>query len=110
MAKLTALPHMDIISGFRGVIDFYINHQTCDPELKGAGIPCARKWPRSPGHDRAPAVEAQWQAFSDSSKLWSTLSPEIQAAYNEMAQGTGLTGRDMFTRSYLTGLFRYDFP
>lgn len=110
MAKLKVLPSLAIISGFRGKIDFYINHQTCDPELKGAGIPCARKWPRSPGHERAPAVEAQWQPFSDSSKLWSTLSPEIQAAYNEMAEGTGLTGRDMFTRSYLTGLFRYDFP
>jgi len=110
MAKLTALPSLAIISGFRGKIDFYINHQTCHPEFRGAGIPCARKWPRSPGRKRAPAVEAQWQAFSDSSKLWSTLSLEIQAAYNKMAEGTGLTGRDMFTRSYLSGLYRYDFP
>jgi len=110
MAKLKVLPSLAIISGFREKVDFYINHQTCDPELKGPGIPCARKWPRSPGHKRAPAVEAQWPAFSNASKLWSTLSPEIQAAYNEMASGTGLSGRDFFTRSYLTGLFRYEFP
>jgi len=110
MAKLKALPSLAIISGFRGKIDFYINHQTCDPELQGTGIPCARKWPRSPGHDRAPAVQAQWQAFSDASKLWATLSDDIQQAYIAMAEGTGLSGRDMFTRSYLTGLFRYDFP
>lgn len=108
MAKLTELPHMDIISGFKGKLDFYINYQTKDPETRGSGIVCARKWPRSPGHRRAPAVEAQWAAFAYAAAHWTALSPEIQAAYNEMASGTGLSGRDFFTRSYLTGLYRYD--
>lgn len=110
MAKLTALPHMDIIDGFKGKVDFYINHQTCDPELKGEGIPCARKWPRSPGHERAPAVMATWEAFAYAAAKWNDLSQEIQDAYREMASGTGLSGRDMFTRSYLTGLYRYPYP
>ena len=108
MAKLKVLPHLDIIDGFKGKVDFYLNHQTCDPDLKGKGIPCARKWPRSPGHLRAPAVMARWSAFAYSSSEWNNLSPEIQSGYNEMASGTGLSGRDMFTRSYLTGLYRYE--
>lgn len=97
MAKLVKLPSLATISGFKGVIDFYIHD----------GVPCARKWPRSPGHRRAPAVVAQWAAFSYSAWQWNNLSPEIQDAYKALASGTGLSGRDMFTRSYITGLYRY---
>lgn len=107
MAKLANLPALDIISGFKGTIDFYVNYQACDREVAGDGIPCARKWPRSPGHVRAPAVEAQWTAFTTAASLFPTLSQEIRDAYNAMASGTGLTGRDLFTRSYLSGLYRY---
>lgn len=110
MATLKTLPHQDIISGLKGKIDFYVYHASKDPELRGKGTVCARKWPRSPGHKRAPAVEAQWPAFTYAASHWTNLSQEIQDAYNEMATGTGLSGRDMFTRSYLTGLYRYDFP
>lgn len=100
MAKLTVLPELAIIDGFKGKVDFYLHD----------GIPCARRWPRSPGKRRAPAVEATWEAFAYAAAKWKDLPPEIQAGYNEMASGTGLSGRDMFTRSYLTGLYRYDFP
>ncbi len=93
MAKLTALPSQAIISGFKGVIDFYLY----------MGIPVARKWPRSPGKRRAPAVEAQWPAFATAARLWSTLSKEIQDAYIETAAGAGKTGRDLASRAYLSG-------
>jgi len=108
MAKLTALPSLDIISGFRGVIDYYVNYQSCNREVAGKGIPCARRWPRSPGKRRAVAVEAQWPAFTESSQYWLQLSPEVQDAYKKMASGTGLSGRDMFTRGYISGLYRYE--
>jgi len=108
MAKLLALPSMDIISGFKGVIDFYVNYQSCDRSVAGSGIPCARRWPRSPGHKRAPAVEAQWSAFSEASQYWSQLTQDVQDAYNKMASGTGLSGRDMFMRAYIKGLYRYE--
>lgn len=108
MAKLEALPSMDIISGFKGVIDFYVNYQACDREVSGPGIPCARRWPRSPGHRRSPAVEAQWSAFSLAAGYWKQLTPVVQDAYNKMASGTGLTGRDLFTRGYISGLYRYE--
>jgi hypothetical protein len=94
MARLTNLPELAIINGFKGVIDFYVHD----------GIPCARRWPRSPSAPRAPAVQATWQVFKDGVSLWPTLSPAIQAFYNEMAVGTNMTGRDLFMQSYMIGL------
>ena len=100
MAKLDLLPAQAIIDGLKGVLDFY-NHK---------GINCVRTWPRSPGHKRAPAVEAQWAAFSYSAKEWNNLSPEVQQAYRDLAAGTVYTGRDWFTRAYLTGIYDYPKP
>jgi len=94
MAKITKLPGIAVIKGFRGTLDFYV----------WRGIACVRKWPRSPGHDRAPAVQAQWPAFSEATKLWSQLSPEVQDAYNRMAAGTHLSGRDLSVKLYLSNL------
>lgn len=100
MAKLLEMPHEDIISGFKGSIDFYL----------WCGIPCARSWPRSPGTVRAPAVMAQWPSFTYASREWNNLSPAVQRAYHELARNSGLSGRDMQMRSYLQGLYRYPIP
>ena len=97
MAKLEVLPHQAIISGFNGVIDFYVHD----------GLACARRWPRSPGHRRAPAVQAGWESFTYASKLWSLLSPEVQAAYNSQASDSGLSGRDLMARGFLSGIYTY---
>ena len=97
MARLEVLPSQDIISGMKGKVDFYLWH----------GIPVARKWPRSPGSKRSAAVEAQWPAFADAARLWSELSDDIQAAYREMAGGSGKSGRDVFTQSYLKDIYGY---
>ena len=96
MAKLTALPSMAIISGLKGTIDFYL----------WRGIPVARKWPRSPGHKRAPRVEAQWPAFATASRLWNLMDPDLRAAYIETAHGTTLSGRDLAQRAYLSGYLK----
>ncbi|MBA7705778.1 hypothetical protein ES703_114617 [subsurface metagenome] len=98
MAKVTTFPAKDIISGFKGKLDFYVHD----------GIPCVRLWPRSPGHKRAPAVEAQWTAFTQAAQYWHLVSKEVQDAYNKMASGTGLTGRDLYTRGFIRGLYRYE--
>ena len=100
MAKLLVMPHQAIIDGFKGVVDFYVH----------MGIPCARAWPKSPGHLRSAAVMAQWPIFSYASKEWPNLSQAVQDAYNELATDSGLSGRDMFMRGYLTGLYRYPIP
>lgn len=92
MAKITRLPPTAIIGGFKGKVDFYIH----------CGQPCARSWPRSPGHDRAPTVEKGWPAFTWAAKNWNSLSPAVQEAYNHQAQGTNLTGRDLFVKGFIT--------
>jgi len=97
MAKIKALPAEHIIAGFKGKLDYYLHD----------GLACVRKWPRSPGHRRAPAVEAGWSAFAYAAAEWKNLSPEVQDSYNRMAEGTGLSGRDMFERAYLKGVYPY---
>lgn len=96
MAKLTVLPHQAIIDGLKGKLDFYL----------WMDIPVARKWPRSPGKRRAPAVEAQWDTFSYASKLWPYLAPEIQEAYRITVHGTNLSGRDLAVKAYMKGYLK----
>lgn len=93
MAKLKALPGKDVIGGFRGTIDFYVH----------CGVPCARSWPRSPGRKRAPLVEEQWPAFAFAGNYWAKLPTEVIEAYNENASGFPVSGRDIFTKSYING-------
>lgn len=100
MAKIKKLPSAAIIDGFRKVIDYYVY----------MGVPCARKWPKSPGHRRTPEVEAQWAIFKEAVALWDQISPEVRQAYEEMAVTTNLTARDMFIRGYISGTLRYYVP
>ena len=97
MAKLTKLPGVQVVSGLKGVIDFYV----------WMGIPCARSWPRSPGHDRAPSVQLQWPAFAWASSNWNELSPYVRQAYEDLARGTNMTPRDLFTKSFINGSTLY---
>ena len=106
MAKLHAFPAQSIIDGLKGVIDYYVHYQTCDRSNAGSGTPCARSWPRSPGQERAPAVEAQWGAFSYAAKNWNSLDPYVQDAYKATVQETNLTPRDLFTKAFITDYFR----
>ncbi len=89
-----------VIDGFRGTIDFYFY----------MGVPCFRMWPRSPGKKRAPAVMATWSAFAYSAQEWNNLSPTLRDAYNKMAGDSGLSGRDVFSRAYLKGIYRNPQP
>jgi len=97
MAKLDKMPDQHIIDGLKKSIDFY----------EWMGIPVARKWPRSPGHLRAPAVMEQWAAWSYIAKAWDPLPQDIKDAYAAMVVGTKWTPRDLFTRGYLSGFYRY---
>lgn len=100
MAIIKALPAMHIIDGFKGKLDFYVCR----------GIPCVRKWPKKITSERSPAVQSSWPLFTEASKLWNTLSDAVRESYNSMASGTGLTGRDMFMRSYLSGWKDFETP
>ena len=89
------MPSMAIVDGFKGSIDFYY----------WRGIVCCRSWPKSPGHNRSPAVMAQWTAFAWASQNWGSLSVEVQDAYRRMSAGTKMSGRDMFVKSYLSPIY-----
>jgi len=92
LAKILKLPGLAIINGFKGQLDFYV----------WKGITCVRSWPRSPGHDRSPAVEAQWPAFTYATSNWTNPAPEIKQAFNDMAATIPYTGKDLFVKSYLS--------
>jgi len=94
MAKIREMLGEKVISGFRGMLDFYYY----------MGQPCVRRWPKSPGPRRAPQVEAQWPAFTQAVALWRELDPSLVTYFRQMAQGTGLTARDVFMRAYLAGI------
>jgi len=96
MAVITRMPHQGIISGFKGILDFYY----------WMGIPCVRTWPRKVGTNRALPVTKTWSAFSYCAKEWKNLSPEVQQSYVDFAGPGGLSGRDCFMRAYLKGLYR----
>jgi len=100
MAIIRRLPSQGIIDGFKGTLDFYVY----------MGISVVRAWPKSPGKNRSEPVQAQWPAWSYAAKEWTNLSPAVQDAYRTLAGTSGLSGRDMFTRSYLAGLYRYPTP
>lgn len=100
MAIIKEMVGQKVIDGFKGVIDFYFY----------MGVPCARAWPKAPGKSRSYEVQAQWPIFTTVAKLWRELSPEVKEAYNEMAAVTNLTGRDMFTRGYISGTLRFYAP
>jgi len=91
MAILAALPSAAIIGHMAGTIDYYL----------WMGIPCARSWPCARRVPITPQERAAWPIFTIATRLWNTLTPEIQAAYNTMASGSTLSGRDMATKLYI---------
>lgn len=91
MAKIGALPSKDIISGFYGTLDYYVRD----------GVAIVRRWPRRRLPEFTPQEKAQWPVFTDAAKLWNTLDPSVQAAYNTMASGSTMSGRDMMTKMYI---------
>lgn len=93
MAIIKKMPGQKIIDGFKGTLDFYVH----------MGLNCVRSWPKSPGHDRSPPVQAGWPAFTWSVKNWPNLALVVKEAYNQQAQGTIMTGRDIFMKSYMKG-------
>lgn len=100
MAIIKEMIGEKIISGFRHTLDFYYY----------MGVPCARSWPRSPGHQRSPKVMAGWAPFTYSVREWNNLSPEVRRAYEIMVGDSGLDARDMFMRAHMKGLYRNPIP
>lgn len=85
MAKLKALPDLEIIRGFKGVIDFYMCR----------GIPCARAWPRFRPSLRTPASIASARLFGQIVMAYALLAAVAQAFFAEDAADQPRTARDI---------------
>lgn len=97
MAIITALPSRQVIDGFKGTIDFYL----------WRGIPCVRKWPIWRKRKAHPAELANQQQFAAIQRAWKYVDGTSRQAFQDMAAGTGLTARDVYTRAAVKGLYRY---
>lgn len=84
MVRLTGVPPRGIVLGLKGAVDFY----------SWKGIPIARRWPRSPGKRRAPAVEEQWADFKAVTQGFKTIDSTVIPALASMVSGTQLVTKD----------------
>ncbi|MBA7569735.1 hypothetical protein ES708_11476 [subsurface metagenome] len=100
MAKLTALPSLDIIRGFKGTLDFYIRR----------GQPCVRKWPHTPRSRRTPATIAAAALFGGILKSYRLVADTVLAAYQENAKGIPRTPRDVYVSGVLGHLHERTIP
>jgi len=96
MAKITGIPAMAIVSGFKGVLDFFVHD----------GIACVRRWPRPPTLKRSAAVQAQWPAWRYATTTWINVSKYVQDAYRATATIASLTGRDLYVKAFIKDYFR----
>ena len=86
MARLTALPSIDIIHGFKGTLDFYL----------WKGLPCARKWPYNPKSHHSQATIAAAATFGAVLKFYALLADTVLASFKEDAKDHTRTARDIF--------------
>lgn len=93
MAKLAQMPNQGVIDGFRGVLDFYL----------WCNLVIVRAWPRSPGSNRSRPVTARANRFGYAASQVRAISPELQAAYANQAQGSPYTWKDFLHRYYTSG-------
>lgn len=100
MAKIAKMPNEAIISGFKGVVDFYFY----------MGIPCARAWPRAPAGPRAPGVIAAQIPFTEAIHLWGQASQTVRDAYRLAASATSYSGYELFIQGYIKGIYHRDRP
>jgi len=91
MARLKALPSIDIIRGFRGVLDFYV----------WRGLPCVRRWPDKAHATRTPAEIAAGRTFGAIIKAWSLVGSNVKALYTQEALDNPRTARDIYVSGAL---------
>ena len=91
MAKLTKLPSLDIIRGFKGVIDFY----------QWKGIPCARAWPRFRPQNWTAPSRASAALFGLIIKAWALTGAAAKDLYTQDAADQPRHARDIYVSAVL---------
>lgn len=96
MPKLTKLPSLDIIHGFRGILDFYV----------WKGIPLVRKWPVTPKSHLTEGTMTAAKTFGKIIKAWGLIDSVTMAAFIEDAQDHPRTARDIYVSATLGKLHK----
>jgi len=96
---LDKAPSGAIIDTLAGVLDFY--NMRPNP-VSERSIPICRTWPRYRPEAYPDTSKIMQPFFAYIGKMSPEISPGVEAAYQLMAGGTGLTFRDYMTRCYLS--------
>lgn len=99
MVILDQAPPQSIIDTLAGVLDFYEMRPNF---LSNRSIPICRTWPRYRPEAYPESSKVYQPYFAYIGKMSPSISPSVEAAYQLMAGGTGLTFRDYMTRCYLS--------
>jgi len=91
MARLDALPSIDIIRGFKGILDFYI----------WRGLPCVRAWPKYRPARQTDASKAAALLFGAVIKAFSLTHSTVLEQLQVEATGIPRTPRDI----YVSGVY-----
>jgi len=91
MAKIAAMPSIDIVNSLRGVLDFYT----------WCNLVIVRRWPKAPGRSRNDLVMSTAEKFKYVNQAASTLTDDIIQPYKDIAIQTGLSWKDWMTRLYI---------
>ncbi len=100
MARLTALPSLDVIRGYKGVLDFYVRR----------GVPCVRRWPHKLPSRRTEGTKAAAALFGGILQSYRLVAPSILEAYQENAKGIPRTPRDVYVSGVLGHLHERTIP
>lgn len=100
MARLDALPSVDIIRGFKGVLDFYL----------WKGLPCVRSWPYTPPSRRTAGTKAAASLFGEILSSYRLVADTVQEYYVELAAGIPRTPRDIYVSGTLGHLHERTLP
>jgi len=85
MARIDALPSIEIIRGLKGILDFYV----------WKGLPCVRAWPRWRPTRQSDASKAAALTFGAIVKAYALLANLALLAYREDALDQPRTARDI---------------
>lgn len=86
MPRLNRLPALEVIRGLKGVLDFYY----------WKGIPCVRKWPRTPPSHRTAKSLAAAALFGAVVHAYALVGGAVKALFDQDAADQPRTGRDLY--------------
>ncbi len=100
MARLTALPSIDIIRGFKGILDFYL----------WKGLPCVRAWPTWRPARQSDASKTAALLFGAIIQAFSLTHSAVLEQLAIEATGIPRTARDIYVSGVFGNLHEWTIP